>query len=484
VGEQIIRHQATIGGVPELHDLTALEQAAAVRRGELDPAALTAHYLGRIAALDDQVGAFVTVTADLAASAATGPADGQLGVLAGVPTAIKDLTPTAGIRTTMGSAAYADWVPGSDAHVVTAVRSAGMPVLGKTATSEFGCALYSETEIGPPARNPWRLTDTAGGSSGGAAAAVAAGLLPVAQGSDGGGSIRIPAALCGVVGYKPSRGVVPLGPGNFGGFGLPVLGGIARTVADVAAFTAVLARPRPGEPYASPLRGPEDLLGLGTPGPLRVGRFTRPMLVAADVDPACVAAVDVLATVLSDLGHEVVDIEPPFDPDVLPLFETVWAALAALPPPRGGSEDAFTPLVRWLRGRARSTSAMDLGLAVAGLSARAATATARLAGVDLTLCPTLAGTGAAVGAFRSAGGPAEDFAAQARFSPYCAAFNLLGAPAISLPVGATPDGRPVGAMLAAAPGADRTLLEVAAAVERERPWSQNHPGIWRARPHS
>jgi amidase len=477
--------------VPELHDLTALEQAAAIRRGELDPTELTAHYLTRIAALDPQIGTFVTVTTDLAGSAETTPSDGQLGVLAGVPTAIKDLAPMAGVRTTMGSRAYADWVPNVDTHAVTAVRAAGMPILGNTTTSEFGCALYCEPEIGPPARNPWRLTDTAGGSSGGAAAAVAAGLLPVAHGGDGGGSLRIPAALCGVVGYKSSRGVVPGGPGNFGGFGLPVNGGIGRTVADVAAFTAVLAKPQPGEPYLSPLRGPEDLLtGELTaeppekPASLRIGRYTRPLLTEADVEPACVAAVDTLAGVLSDLGHEVVEIEPPFEPDIMPLFETVWAVLAGLPPPRGGSEELFTPLVRWLRERARSASAMDLVSAQMGLAARVATATARLGRVDLTLCPTLAGTGAAVGAFTGMGGPAEDFAAQARFSPYCAAYNLLGAPAISLPVGSTPAGLPVGAMLAAAPGADRALLGVAAAVERERPWSHHHPEIWRARPHS
>jgi amidase len=243
------------------------------------------------------------------------------------------------------------------------------------------------------------------------------------------------------------------------------------------------------------LTDPAALLDLEPPGPLRIGRFTRPMLTDADVDPACVAAVDTAAAVLSDLGHEVVDVGPPFDPDVLPLFETVWAVLAALPPPRGGSEEAFTPLVRWLRGRARTASAMDLSLALAGLQARVATATTRLDRVDLTLCPTIAGTGAPIGAFAGAGssrsvaeggdgGPAEDFAAQARFSPYCAAFNLLGAPAISLPLGATADGLPVGAMLAAAPGADRLLLGVAGAVERERPWSQNHPEMWHAGAHS
>lgn len=155
-----------------------------------------------------------------------------------------------------------------------------------------------------------------------------------------------------------------------------------------------------------------------------------------------VAAVDTAAGVLSDLGHEVVDIEPPFDPDVMTLFGAVWAVLAALPPPRGGSEEAFTPLVRWLRERARTASAIDLGQALAGLQARVATATARLDRVDLTLCP------------------------------------------ISLPLGATADGRPVGAMLGGRPGLDRTLLGVAAAVERERPWLHDHPEIWRARPHS
>jgi amidase len=208
------------------------------------------------------------------------------------------------------------------------------------------------------------------------------------------------------------------------------------------------------------------------------------MLTDADVDPACVAAVDTAAAILADLGHEVVDIEPPFDPDVLPLFETVWAVLAALPPARGGSEEPFTPLVRWLRRRALTSSALDLSRALAGLHARVATATTRLDGVDLTLCPTLAGTGAEIGAFTGAGGPADDFAAQARFSPFCAAYNLLGAPAVSLPLGRTPGGHPVGAMLAAEPGADRLLLAVAAAVERARPWSHNHPAIWDVGPHS
>ncbi|NED49578.1 amidase, partial [Micromonospora aurantiaca] len=227
----------------EPHDLTALEQAAAIRRGELSSLELVEHHLRRVEALGDTVGAFVTVTADRALAAARA-ADAlgaeERGPLHGVPTAIKDLTLTAGVRTTFGSAAFADFVPPVDADVVRLLADAGLVSLGKTTTSELGCSLYSEGLVAPPARNPWNLAYTAGGSSGGAAAAVAAGLVPVAQGSDGGGSLRIPAGLCGLVGYKPSRGMVSGGPLGFGGFGLPVNGPIGRTVGDVAALLDVL----------------------------------------------------------------------------------------------------------------------------------------------------------------------------------------------------------------------------------------------------
>ncbi|MEV6815986.1 amidase family protein, partial [Micromonospora sp. NPDC051296] len=166
----------------EPHDLTALEQAAAIARGELSSLDLVEHHLHRVDALGDTVGAFVTVTADLAREAARAadatPVD-RRGPLHGVPTAIKDLTLTAGVRTTFGSAAFADFVPPVDADVVRFIRAAGLVSLGKTTTSELGCSLYSEGLVAPPARNPWDLAYTAGGSSGGAAAAVAAGLVPV-----------------------------------------------------------------------------------------------------------------------------------------------------------------------------------------------------------------------------------------------------------------------------------------------------------------
>ncbi|MEV1144106.1 amidase, partial [Micromonospora sp. NPDC049799] len=249
----------------EPHDLTALEQAAAITRGELSSRELVAHHLERVAALGDTVGAFVTVTAQAALAAADAadtvpPVD--RGPLHGVPTAVKDLTLTAGVRTTFGSAAFADFVPPVDADVVRFMKAAGLISLGKTTTSELGCSLYSEGLVAPPARNPWDLAYTAGGSSGGAAAAVAAGLVPVAQGSDGGGSLRIPASMCGLVGYKPSRGLVSGGPLGFGAYGLPTNGPIGRTVADVAALLDVLAHPVAGEPYLPPAQPAGGWLGV------------------------------------------------------------------------------------------------------------------------------------------------------------------------------------------------------------------------------
>ena len=340
----------------DLHALTALEQAAAIDRGDVTSADLVAHHLERIAAYGDEVGAFVTVTADLATAAAraadAAPRE-RRGPLHGVPTAIKDLTMTEGVRTTFGSAAFADFVPPVDSDVVRFMRDAGLVSLGKTTTSELGNSLYSEGEVAPPARNPWNLAYTAGGSSGGSAAAVAAGLVPVAQGSDGGGSVRIPAAICGLVGYKPSRGLVSSGPVGFGAFGLPTHGTIARTVADAAALLDVLAAPAPGEPYLQPPSPPGGYLAAargGDPGRLRIGRFTAPMLADTPVDDACLAAVDRAADLLAAQGHTVEDVPAPLTPAAWPLFETVWAVLALSPVPPD-REELLLPITRYLRAR-------------------------------------------------------------------------------------------------------------------------------------
>ena len=473
------------------HDLTALEQAEAVRTKQLSSVELVDHYLARIGAYQETVGAFVTVTGDAARDAARRadaalrerPA-GELPPLHGVPIGIKDLTMTAGVRTTFGSAAFAGYVPPVDADVVALLRAAGTVSLGKTTTSEFGLTLYSETLVAPPARNPWSLRHTAGGSSGGAAAAVAAGLLPFAQGTDGGGSIRIPGAICGLVGFKPSRGVVSTGPVGFGGFGLPTSGPIGRTVADVAALLDAMAVPVPGEPFPAPARpGGGYLRTLATaPGRLRVGRFTAPMLADVPVDPSCLAAVDAAAAALTEAGHEVVDVPGLLGSGLGESFETVWAALtlATVVPP--GAEEKLLPLTRWMRERGARLDAATLVADLTAVQHDARRALRTLAPYDLLLCPTLAAPQALVGYFAGAPDPAEDFARQKRFSPFCAAYNITGQPAVSLPVGQTPQGLPVGAMLAGAVGADALVLGAAAQVEQVAPWRDRHPALWDAAP--
>ncbi|MFI7605601.1 amidase [Micromonospora sp. NPDC049366] len=469
----------------EPHDLTALEQAAAIARGELSSADLVAHHLDRVAALGDTVGAFVTVTAELAARAAEAadavPSD-QRGPLHGVPTAIKDLTLTAGVRTTFGSAAFVDFVPPVDADVVRFMKAAGLVSLGKTTTSELGCSLYSEGRVAPPARNPWNLAYTAGGSSGGAAAAVAAGLVPVAQGSDGGGSLRIPAALCGLVGYKPSRGLVSGGPVGFGAFGLPTHGPVGRTVTDVAALLDVLAQPVPGEPYLPPAAPPGGYLAAAraaAPGRLRIGRFTAPMLADEPVHPDCVAAVDRAAALLAAAGHEVVEVPPPLGPTTWPLFEIVWYVLALSPvPPERESE--LLPLTRFLRGRGAGISAGTLAATLGELQAQVRLGARRTATCDLLLCPTLAAPQAPVGWFTADGDPEADFDRQRRFSPYCAIFNVTGEPSVSLPVGVTADGMPVGVLLTGRYGDDARLIATAAELENSSGGWDRHPAIWRA----
>ncbi|NUO97136.1 MAG: amidase, partial [Nonomuraea sp.] len=193
--------------VRELHELSALEQARAVRDRDVSPVELTRHYLDRIERLGPQVGAYVTVTAEQALDQARRlEKDLPEGPLAGVPIPVKDLNLVKDVEITFGSAAYRGFVAPVDDTVVERLREAGTVMLGKTATPEFGLPCYTETDVSPPARSPWDPRMSAGGSSGGAAAAVAAGLAPAAQGSDGAGSIRIPASVCGLYGIKPTRG--------------------------------------------------------------------------------------------------------------------------------------------------------------------------------------------------------------------------------------------------------------------------------------
>jgi amidase len=319
----------------------------------------------------------------------------------------------------------------------------------------------------------------AGGSSGGAAAAVAAGLVPVAHGSDGGGSIRIPASCCGLVGLKPTRGRISGYPMYGDPIGLATGGSLARTVRDAAAMLDVLAGRRAGDPaWAPPPSGTFLAACDREPGTLQIARFVAPVIADVEVDPECVAAYEAASAVLESLGHEVSDVPVPLPPEAVPVFETCWAVLTALsvvPPER---EHLIRPLTRWLTERGQAVSGPEFGLAIGAMRRFAAEAMTALAPYDAVLTPTLAVPPLPVGAIRNDADPAADFEAQKAFTPWTSAWNVTGMPAVSLPTHWTPSGLPVGVMLAARPAEEELLLSLSAQVETAVPWHDRRPPGW------
>jgi amidase len=473
----------------ELHDLSLLEQAAAVRRREFSPVELTEHYLHRIEDRAEALGAFVTVTADRAMTEAraaeaqvakAGP-DEALAPLLGVPIPVKDLNLVEGVRVTFGSEVYREFVAPFDDYVATKLRDAGTVLLGKTNTPEFGLPCYTENRVVGPARNPWDPSRMAGGSSGGAAAAVAAGLAPAAHGNDGGGSVRIPAACCGLVGLKPSRGRISAGPLRGDTSGLPVEGALTRTVRDAAALLDAMAGPMPGDPHwAPPLPPGATFLAAcdDQPGRLRIGRFRTPVIAETDLHPDVVAAYEQASRLLEQLGHDVEDVEPPFTVDAVPQFERVWATGAASIPLDPECEAQLMPLTRYLRDRGNAVSGADYVTAVSAMQLASRQAAVRLAAYDVLLCPTLAQPALPVGAIRDDDNPAADFEAQKRFTPFTAAFNVTGQPALTLPLATSIDGLPIGVMLVGRAAAESPLLALAAQIEAAAPWRERRPEGW------
>ena len=472
----------------QIHDLTVQELAAAIRGRELSPVEITAHYLDRVEALNADVGAFYTVTADLARDQA---AEAEKAVaratdlaalppLTGVPIPIKDLNMVAGVRQTLGSLVYEDNVPDESDHVSAALRAAGAVMPGKTATPEFGLPCYTETAIGPPARTPWDLSRSAGGSSGGAGAAVAAGLAPAAQGSDGGGSIRIPSSVCGLFGIKPTRGRISKAPLVPDLFGLSIDGPLTRTVADAALLLDVMTGNRDGDMYpVPPLPDGETFLGHAgqEPGRLRIGRTKVNAVEGAEVHPDCVAAYEDASALLASLGHEVIDMQPPFIPEAVPAFETLWYAMATLTPVDPAREDRLLPLTRYLRDRGKEVRAPDLIFAQAYLQFVVRGAWRILNDYDVVLTPTLAQPPRPVGYFDEVT-PAENFERQKRFTPFAAMYNVTGQPAVNLPLYWSGGGLPIGVMLAGPMGGEGLLISLSAQVEAARPWKDRHSPLW------
>jgi amidase len=471
----------------EIHDLTALELAADVRRGEVSPVEVAEHTLERADRFGAPLGAFITVTPERALEQARAAeqslmAGGELPPLLGVPCPIKDLSSVAGVRFTLGSAAFVDQVGPVDDGVVTLLRAAGTVMVGKTNTPEFGLPCYTEPDIAPPARTPWDLSRSAGGSSGGAAAAVAAGIVPVAHGSDGGGSIRIPASACGLVGLKPSRGRISPGPHGTDGAALASHGALTRDVRDTAALLDVLTIPWPGDSYLLP---PPETTFLDAchrdPGPLRVGVVTEPVIVErAVVDQACLDGVAATAALLAELGHQV-DIAPrPFPAERWDSFEALWSVLALNVAVPDGAEQWLTPYTRWLRDRGRRVAGVEYARAVSAVQALTRETARAWEPYDVILSPTLARLPARVGELCGGDDPAQDFQDQCEFTPWTSVWNLTGWPAISLPLHRADVGGtrlPVGVMLGARLGAEETLLGLAARLEDALPWRGTWPRL-------
>ncbi|MCM2429302.1 amidase [Streptomyces sp. RKAG337] len=475
----------------QLHDLTAVEQAEQVRSGSVSPVELTEHYLDRIERLNETVGAYITVTpeiarkqaADAESEAVAARREGrELPALHGVPVPVKDLNFVAGVRCTLGSRAYADHIPDIDDHVVTKLREAGTILLGKTNTPEFGLPCYTENQLAPPARTPWDLELSAGGSSGGAAAAVAAGLAPIAQGSDGGGSIRIPSSVCGLFGIKPSRGRISGGPVQHDVSGLSTSGPIARSVADAATLLDILAGPMPGVPYAAPSlpAGASFASYAGAePGRLRVVALPTPPVPGVELHPDCRAAYDAAAELLRGLGHQVDEMELPVDEGIRDAFGKAWAVMSTVYPVAPEHEELLMPLTRHLREQGGRVSGSEFAASLYAFRALGQLiADALLSSYDVILTPTLAQPPAPVGGLRNDADPEAEFAGLAAFTPFTPLYNATGQPAVSVPLHWTPAGLPIGVMFGGRYGDEATLIALSAQLEAARPWAHRRPSMW------
>jgi amidase len=462
----------------------ATELARLVKAGDVTARELTEASFERIEALDPELNAFVHLDHEgaLAAADAIEASDGR--PFAGVPIAIKDTAPVAGMPYRLGSEMFGDFVPPQDAFVVRRLRDAGFVLVGKTNLPEFGILPVTEPRRFGPTRNPWDPERTPGGSSGGAAAAVAVGMVPLAHGSDGGGSIRIPAACCGLVGLKPSRGRVSRGPEQ--GDDLLVQDGVlTRTVAETAALLDVIAGYEPGDAtWAPPPPEPFARTAAREPGRLRIGVTTVPAIEVAAIDPLCERAARDAAELLESLGHDVEEIDPPWKGrELLRAFTLVFGTPVALgiwfgsqATGREPSAELVEPLSWAIWEGVRERDPLDYLLARTRLAAASRPIVALWDEYDAVLTPSLAERPVRIGEIDSCSeDPWEDFRRSGRFTPYTALYNVTGQPAISLPLFHGEDGLPLGVMLAGRPAGEGPLLALAAQLEAASPWAGRRP---------
>ena len=471
-----------------IHELGALDLWRLLQARELSAVEVAEHFLDRIGRLDE-ANAFVHVDAELARqrARAVDAADDRTGLIHGIPFADKDLTFRAGQPASLGSRWRAGAIADETQPIARVLDDAGGVVLGRTAAPELGFAGYTRSAIHGTTTLPGRPDLHAGGSSGGAAAAVAQGLLPFAPGSDGGGSIRIPAATCGLVGLKPTRGRIPShgGVGTVGG--LVTAGAIARSVTDVALLTdALIGRLNGVAPHELVLRAPErddgSLLAAAVRGEGRyriavmTGGTTWDSAEDIRISPEASAAVDETVRLLGTLGHEVGEVALPDASGYPEAFTDLWRGGAATIPIAPGDRGQLEPLARWIIDSSDDLTAGGLAAAQLWATDFERRVIAAFDPWDAVLTPTTALTPRPLDWYPSDEGEA-DFRAQVLHTPHTSFVNVTGLPAIALPVHRTAptgsdDGLPMGVQLIGRPGEEATLLAIGRQLERSVPWTQ------------
>lgn len=471
----------------ELAYLPATDLAQLIRTRRLSPIELIRLTLSRVERSQASLNAFITIAAEQALDAARTAEqavmhDNALGPLHGVPVAVKDLVPTAGIRTTWGSLIYKDFIPNTDAAAVARLKQAGAIIIGKTTTPEFGQQCLTEAPLFGRTRNAWHALRSAGGSSGGSAVAVAAGLVPIAVATDGGGSTRIPAACNGIVGFKQGLGVVPQEYAQDGFGNISYTTPMTRTVADTALMLAVMAGPDIRDPLTTSRPKPDFLAATSAEGDLRGVRIAwRTRLGNQAVASAVLSAFDAALAALTELGATIRELTTPFEnPEKVWFVNNGTYRMAQFGHHLKRHRSIMCPTFVRQMDRVASYTATELYDAIFARTQLYRQIQAWFESTDIVAMPTLS---------RSAVPLDQDFFGQieidnqsvanirAAWYPYTMPFNLTGNPAVSLPCGFDSDGMPLAVQLIARPGEDALLLRAAAAFERARPWAQHRPPL-------
>lgn len=468
----------------EYEAFDGLGLAGLVKRGEVKAEELVQAAWQRTQQRNPALNAVVTPLFDTArAQARTALAAGPF---EGVPFLVKELVASvAGVATTFASRLYAGNVASADSEIVARFRRAGLVIVGKTNSSEFGLSPATESHLYGITRNPWREDLSPGGSSGGSAAAVSAGIVPVAHATDGGGSIRIPASCCGLFGLKPTRARITSGPeGGEGLSGLAMQHVVSRSVRDSAAMLDAVAGAMPGDPYVAPPPARAYLAEVSTPPGRLLIAFARTAPSGVPLHPDCVSAVEDAARLCESLGHEVQEASPQFDAEAMRAgFGLIFSAhtMANVGRATGGvlpDPQLVEPLTYALAERGKHISAAEFIGAVHGLHRQSRRVAQFFERYDLWLTPTLAQPPMPIGHFDIDSGDFDAWLAQLdAFLPFTYPCNVTGQPAMSVPLFWSAEGLPIGCQFAARYGDESLLFRLAGQLEQARPWFNRRPPI-------